>query len=46
MDINALRGLVAGLSLALFVGIVLWAWSRRQSSRFEEASQLPFNEKD
>jgi cytochrome c oxidase cbb3-type subunit 4 len=46
MDINTLRGLVAALSLALFVGIVFWAWSRHQRSRFDEASQLPFNEKD
>jgi cytochrome c oxidase cbb3-type subunit 4 len=46
MDINTLRGLVAALSLALFIGIVLWAWSRRQRARFEDASQLPFNEKD
>jgi cytochrome c oxidase cbb3-type subunit 4 len=46
MDINTLRGLVAALSLALFIGIVLWAWSRLQRARFEDASQLPFNEKD
>lgn len=46
MDIHTARGLIAALSLALFVGIVLWAWSRRQRSRFDEAAQLPFNEKD
>jgi cytochrome c oxidase cbb3-type subunit 4 len=46
MDINTLRGLVAALSLALFVGIVLWAWSSRQRARFDEASRLPFNERD
>jgi cytochrome c oxidase cbb3-type subunit 4 len=46
MDINTARGLIAALSLALFVGIVLWAWSSRQRARFDEASRLPFNERD
>jgi len=46
MDIHTVRGLIAALSLALFIGIVLWAWSRPQRDRFDEASRLPFNEKD
>jgi len=46
MDIQTARGLVAALSLALFIGIVFWAWSRRQRARFDEAAHLPFNEKD
>ena len=46
MDINFLRGLITVLSLVVFVGIVLWAWSGRQRKRFEEASRLPFEERD
>jgi cytochrome c oxidase cbb3-type subunit 4 len=46
MDIHTARGLVAALSFALFIGIILWAWSRHQRPRFDEAARLPFNEKD
>ena len=46
MDINVLRGLIAVLSLVVFIGIVLWAWSGRQRKRFEEAARLPFEERD
>jgi cytochrome c oxidase cbb3-type subunit 4 len=44
MDINDLRSIVTVISLLTFVGIVVWAWSKRNQSRFEEAAQLPFNE--
>jgi cytochrome c oxidase cbb3-type subunit 4 len=46
MDINVLRGLIAVLSLVVFIGIVLWAWSGRQRKRLEEAARLPFDERD
>jgi len=46
MDINTLRGVVAALSLAIFAGIVGWAWSRAQRSRFEDAAQIPFADRD
>ena len=46
MDINLLRSLFTVLSLVIFVGIVLWAWSGRQRQRFDEASRLPFVERD
>ncbi|MBC7955544.1 MAG: cbb3-type cytochrome c oxidase subunit 3 [Cytophagales bacterium] len=42
MDVNDLRIVVTVLSLACFVGIVVWAWSRRNQSRFEEAALIPF----
>jgi cytochrome c oxidase cbb3-type subunit IV len=42
MDVNLLRVGVTLLSLAAFVAIVVWAWSRRNSARFAEAAQLPF----
>ncbi|MFZ2739697.1 MAG: cbb3-type cytochrome c oxidase subunit 3 [Burkholderiaceae bacterium] len=42
MDINTLRMASTVLSLAVFVGILVWAYSSRQSASFEEAAQLPF----
>lgn len=44
MDINDLRSIVTVLSLATFIGIVAWAWSRRNQSRFEEAARLPLKD--
>jgi cytochrome c oxidase cbb3-type subunit IV len=42
MDINDLRISVTLLSFAIFVGIVRWAWTRSNRTRFDEAAQLPF----
>jgi len=42
MDINQLRAGVTVVSLALFIGIMVWTWARRRRSGFEEAAQLPF----
>lgn len=44
MDINTLRSLVTVISLGVFVGIVAWAWSRRNQAGFDEAAQLPFQD--
>jgi cytochrome c oxidase cbb3-type subunit 4 len=44
IDINTLRSLVTVISLGVFVGIVAWAWSRRNQARFDEAAQLPFQD--
>jgi cytochrome c oxidase cbb3-type subunit IV len=46
MDINLLRTLVTVLSFAIFVGIVWWALSKSNRSRFEEAAMLPFADDD
>ena len=42
MDVNDLRIAVTVLSFIAFLGIVAWAWSRRNAARFDEAAQLPF----
>lgn len=42
MDINDLRSIVTVLSLLTFLGIVVWAWSRSNRARFDEAAMLPF----
>jgi cytochrome c oxidase cbb3-type subunit IV len=44
VDVNDLRAAVTVLSLLAFIGIVVWAWSRSNRSRFCEAAQLPFRD--
>jgi cytochrome c oxidase cbb3-type subunit IV len=44
MDINDLRSIVTVVSLLAFVGIVVWAWSKRNRANFDEAAQLPFKD--
>lgn len=44
MDLNDLRSVMTVVSLLTFVGIVAWAWSRRNQSAFDEAAQLPFKD--
>jgi cytochrome c oxidase cbb3-type subunit 4 len=44
MTVDLLRGVITALSLACFVGIVIWAYSPRNSARFEQDARLPFDE--
>ncbi|MBX9817204.1 MAG: cbb3-type cytochrome c oxidase subunit 3 [Burkholderiaceae bacterium] len=44
MDINTLRSVTTLVSLVVFVGIVWWAWSKRRSSDFAQAANLPFEQ--
>ncbi|MFN3612038.1 MAG: cbb3-type cytochrome oxidase subunit 3 [Tepidimonas sp.] len=44
MDVNDLRVIVTVLSFVTFIGIWVWAWSRKNRERFEEAAQLPFRD--
>lgn len=44
MDINDLRSIVTVVSLLTFLGIVAWAWSKRNQANFEEAARLPLND--
>lgn len=46
MDVNTLRVGVTLLSLAVFVGIVVWAWSRKRLAGFDEAARLPLDAQD
>jgi cytochrome c oxidase cbb3-type subunit 4 len=43
MDLNDLRSAITLLSFVMFIGLVLWAWSARRRSSFDEAAQLPFD---
>jgi cytochrome c oxidase cbb3-type subunit IV len=42
MDVNDLRAVVTIVSLLAFLGIVGWAWSRRNKEQFDQAAMLPF----
>jgi len=44
MDTNTLRSLATVVSFVTFLGIVVWAWSRRNARDFEEAANLPFQQ--
>ena len=44
MDITTMRITVTLVSFACFVGIWVWAHSRRNKARFDEAAQLPFEQ--
>ena len=43
-NITTLRIAATLVSFATFIGILAWAWSRRNAQAFEEASRLPFEE--
>ncbi|MBU0917694.1 cbb3-type cytochrome oxidase subunit 3 [Aquabacterium parvum] len=44
MDVITLRSIFTVACLCVFVGIVVWAYSRRNKSQFEEAARLPLSE--
>lgn len=46
MDINDFRSLQTVLLFIAFIGIVIWAWSKRSKKRFDEAANLPFADDD
>ena len=44
MDLGTLRSLVTVISMAVFVGIVWWAYARRNQAHFDEAARLPLSD--
>ncbi len=46
MDINLFRGIETALLLVLFIGLVIWVYSKKRKSSFDEAAQMPLNEED
>jgi cytochrome c oxidase cbb3-type subunit IV len=44
LDITTLRIVATLASFATFIGIFIWAWSRRNAKGFESAAQLPFEQ--
>ncbi|PID42094.1 MAG: CcoQ/FixQ family Cbb3-type cytochrome c oxidase assembly chaperone [Proteobacteria bacterium] len=46
MDINTVRGLSTFLVMGAFLAICWWAYGARRKKRFDEASQLPFEDEE
>jgi len=46
MDITDLRGISAIMVMVGFIGLVFWAYSKRQKASFDEAANLPFADED
>lgn len=44
LDINSLRSVVTVISFITFIGIMVWAYSRRNAADFETAANLPFDQ--
>jgi len=44
MDINDLRGIHTLIIMAMFIGIIWWAYSAHRKKANEEASHLPFDD--
>lgn len=42
MDLNDLRSLTTVLLFGVFLGICVWAYSRKNRGQFDDAAQLPF----
>lgn len=46
MDINDLRGLSTAFLLVAFIGLCVWAYSKKRKKEFDEAANLPFADED
>ncbi len=44
MDVNDLRSVATVVCFVIFIGIVVWTYSRRNREDFEEAAKLPFDQ--
>ena len=46
MDIGTIHSIWTLILFGSFIGIVLWAYSKRQKSRFDEAANLVFADEE
>jgi cytochrome c oxidase cbb3-type subunit 4 len=44
MDINTIRTVTTVVSFVLFIGIMVWTFSRRRAEDFKDAANLPFEQ--
>ena len=42
MDINDLRGISTLFLMITFIGMCIWAYSKKRKKAFDEAANLPF----
>ncbi len=46
MDINDFRTIQTFVAMFAFIGIVIWAWRKKQKKSFDDAANLPFADDD
>jgi len=46
MDSGTISGIVTVVFLAVFIGIIWWAYSKGNKQRFEDDGKLPFADDD
>jgi cytochrome c oxidase cbb3-type subunit IV len=46
MDINDLRSLFTVLVIVFFISVVVWAYSSKRKSSYDEAARLVFDDED
>jgi cytochrome c oxidase cbb3-type subunit 4 len=44
MDMGLIRGLLTVILMVLFFGMWFWSWSKKRSSDFEAAAQIPLED--
>lgn len=44
MNAGLVNGIVTGVLLLAFIGLVLWAWSGKRKKDFERAARLPLDD--
>ena len=44
MDINDFRGLMTAVTMFAFLGICIWAWSKRRKADFDASARMPLEE--
>jgi cytochrome c oxidase cbb3-type subunit 4 len=46
MDINFLHSIWTVVMFVVFIGIIVWAWSGKRKTSFEEAARMPLDDKE
>lgn len=46
MDMNEIRSWMTVFQMAVFIGIVWWAWGRRRQTQFDEAARLALEDEE
>jgi cytochrome c oxidase cbb3-type subunit 4 len=46
MDINDLRGFSTAFLMVAFIGLCIWAYSKKRKKSFDEAANLPFADEE
>lgn len=44
MDMDIFRGVLTAVLMVLFIGLVVWAYSRRRHDEFAAAARMPLEE--